>query len=73
MAGGSGNKPRGGFLLCLYCAAKMEDAYELKPVGPVTLGTCEWCGNQTIIQKLRAYKKSARPEGRAGDQKSGGV
>ena len=68
-----GNKPSGGYLMCLYCAAKMEDGYELEPMGPVMLGTCEWCGKQTVVREFRAYKKSARPEGRAGDQEIGGA
>lgn len=66
-------KPKGSLPLCLYCAARMEDGYELEPVGPVTLGTCGNCGKQTVVRSFRAYKKSARPEGRAGDQESGGV
>lgn len=66
-------KPKGSLPLCLYCAARMEDGYELEPVGPVTLGACGHCGKQTVVRSFRAYKKSARPEGRAGDQESGGV
>ena len=62
-----GKKLKDSTKLCLYCAVRMEDGYELEPVGPVTLGTCGWCGKQTIVREFWAWKKRTRPEGRAGN------